>query len=222
MSLAQLAVLAASCCYCLPWAARLPVALAETHATIPRSRNRYTQYAAVESSSSGGDEGAAAEHNPPWNPSPKINPATGFLADLFPRCPGDWEALANIRGRHGPRNPGRHARLLAVPARVRQVPGDGNCLFHSIAACLHHVVNGTHLPMESPAAFRDLRHRSRRLRHAAVDALENAPNGGRRRLFLQASPWGSRCTGKRLSQASLVLTGHHYEDYDVMSDPDSK
>ncbi|CAN0239868.1 unnamed protein product, partial [Ectocarpus sp. 12 AP-2014] len=26
----------------------------------------------------------------------------------------------------------------------RQVPGDGNCLFHAISACLDHACNGTH------------------------------------------------------------------------------
>lgn len=25
-----------------------------------------------------------------------------------------------------------------------QVPGDGNCLFHAISACLEHACNGTH------------------------------------------------------------------------------
>ena len=32
--------------------------------------------------------------------------------------------------------------------RVRQVPGDGSCLFHSITASLSLAVNGTHHPME--------------------------------------------------------------------------
>ncbi len=28
--------------------------------------------------------------------------------------------------------------------QIRQVPGDGNCLFHAISASLEYVVNGTH------------------------------------------------------------------------------
>ncbi len=38
---------------------------------------------------------------------------------------------------------GRHL-CKHVAMQIRQVPGDGNCLFHAISACLEYVVNGTH------------------------------------------------------------------------------
>ena len=126
---------------------------------------------ALETSDSGSGCGKSGTHHhshtpshfhPPWNPSPKIDP-NGFLSDAYARCPGEWESRANIRGRHGPGGGGGRGgtlngnnkdrrrvdsdnELLSVPVLVRQVPGDGNCLFHSISACLHHAVNGTHLP----------------------------------------------------------------------------
>ncbi|CAN0446215.1 unnamed protein product, partial [Scytosiphon promiscuus] len=33
---------------------------------------------------------------------------------------------------------------ISTNMAVRQVPGDGNCLFHAISACLDHACNGTH------------------------------------------------------------------------------
>ncbi len=31
-----------------------------------------------------------------------------------------------------------------MATQIRQVPGDGNCLFHAISASLEYIVNGTH------------------------------------------------------------------------------
>lgn len=70
---------------------------------------------------------------PPWNPSPYIDPQTGFLQGVFVRTPGIWEQEEPLRTRH----------TLDAPCRIRQVPGDGNCLFHSISLCLCEAVNGT-------------------------------------------------------------------------------
>ncbi|CAM9714041.1 unnamed protein product [Chrysoparadoxa australica] len=51
--------------------------------------------------------------------------------------------------------------------RVRQVPGDGNCLFHAISACLEFACNGTHLGLN----LQDLMPKSEALRKTAVDYL---------------------------------------------------
>ncbi|CAM9712653.1 unnamed protein product, partial [Discosporangium mesarthrocarpum] len=70
-----------------------------------------------------------------WRHSPKIK-KDGFLTDAFP-----------VQG-------------VPVDMLVRQVPGDGNCLFHAISVCLDHACNGTHpsldlndlMPNSAPAA----------------------------------------------------------------------
>ncbi|KAL3762372.1 hypothetical protein ACHAW5_011113 [Stephanodiscus triporus] len=252
--------------------------------TIPRSNNRYAHYRYSGSSSSssadgaseasgvvGGDESETPPRfHPPWNPSPKIDP-NGFLSDAYARCPGEWESLANIRGRHGPRAGGGGGRrggggilllnggnnknnkkdrrradddydddddyyfneLLNVPVLVRQVPGDGNCLFHSISACLHHAANGTHLPMNSHERVRRLRESSLRLRNAAVDVLQQRQRrgrtwggggggggwtmmigggggGGGRRLFLQGEEYLDASELLSAAAAQFDLTGEEY------------
>ena len=127
-------------------------------------------------------------YHPPWNPSPKIN-SNGFLNDYYSRCPGEWEILANIRGKHGPRNHNRYMKLLNIPVACRQVPGDGNCLFHSIASCLYYAEYNNHLPMNSFECINTLRSKSLALRNAAVDILQNVQNNGHRRLFLQGEEY---------------------------------
>ena len=39
---------------------------------------------------------------------------------------------------------GHKYNVGAALCRPSQVPGDGNCLFHAISACLDHACNGTH------------------------------------------------------------------------------
>ena len=56
--------------------------------------------------------------------------------------------------------------------RVRQVPGDGNCLFYAVAMALHHAETGDHVG--SPVV--DLRNSSLALRHMAVDMLTGCRN----------------------------------------------
>mmetsp|Transcript_54914 Transcript_54914/g.133365 ORF Transcript_54914/g.133365 Transcript_54914/m.133365 type:complete len:451 (+) Transcript_54914:177-1529(+) len=76
---------------------------------------------------------------PPWMLSPNIDD-DGFLREQYVRIPGEWEEGLRIRG--------RHIRLdNAPPAKIRQVPGDGNCLFHAISTCYAYAVNGTHIDL---------------------------------------------------------------------------
>ena len=100
---------------------------------------------------------------------------------------------------------------------VRQVPGDGNCLFHSIAACLHRAVNGTHLPMNSHERVGRLLCMSLQLRNAAVDVLEEKQNTwggwvgrGRKRLFLQGEEYLEASKLLSAAAAQFDLSGEKY------------
>lgn len=117
---------------------------------------------------------------PPWNPSKKID-AEGFLTDLYPLLPGEWEEEACLPGRHsGPRN---RRMLRHQYARIRQVPGDGNCLFHSVSAALSLAMNSTHVDMYNTTL---LKISSAFLRSLAVDCLAKRQ---RRILYLQGDEY---------------------------------
>jgi hypothetical protein len=134
--------------------------------------------------------------SPLWNPSSQID-KEGFLSKNYVRIPSELEVGKDaIGGKH------RKSKLIGVPVRVRQVPGDGNCLFHSLTVCLSKAENGTHFCYDN---IEELRIHSRLLREQAVDFLSEKP---RRLLYLQgreymraqdlietaASPYG--CTPK--------------------------
>jgi hypothetical protein len=137
--------------------------------SIPRSNNSHRR--------------RITEQSPPWNPSAHIDP-DGFLSGLYPRVPGEWESqVRSIRG---------SLKKEDCHAIIRQVPGDGNCLFHSISLCLHHAVNGTHWNLtanepsdssssSSTSTMELLYQQSQILRAQAVDCLRQS----QRRLFLQ-------------------------------------
>lgn len=177
------------------------VVTGESGGTIPRSNNRYS-YSSVDSISS-----RDQQHHPPWNSSPRIDDR-GFLVESYRRLPGEWEEAADLRGRHGPRSR-NYPNLRRIPVHVRQVPGDGNCLFHSIAACLHDAVNGTHVPMSDPGSIVQLRHRSAELRKAAVEMLQRSP---RRRLFLQGDEYLEARELLQAAAAQFDLSGDEYCD----------
>ncbi|KAL3917762.1 MAG: hypothetical protein SGILL_004557 [Bacillariaceae sp.] len=136
-----------------------------THSSIPRSAER-------PGSSSFG------EHSrfPPWNPSPQID-SNGFLLPKYYRIPGEFEKEARLRKKE------QLSLSQSSPATIRQVPGDGNCLFHSISTCYAHAVNGTHIDLRSPETMKWLYAHSTKLRQLAVDCLEERV--GRKLLFLQ-------------------------------------
>jgi hypothetical protein len=126
----------------------------------------------------------------PWNSSPKIDP-DGFLSSLYHRIHGEWEIDANVGGKWFG---------LQDPVYIRQVPGDGACLFHSCTVALALVANNTHIDMRSIRKIDEtkeggqeemydlthLYHHSRYLRHMAVDVLSRNP---RRLLFLQGNEY---------------------------------
>ncbi|KAL7471463.1 hypothetical protein ACHAXS_011822 [Conticribra weissflogii] len=193
----------------------------ESSPGIPRSTNRYSSPNSVDvisspSSNTSSDDDIPTVHSPqppihpPWNPSPKIHP-NGFLTtpSLYPRLPGDWEPLANLRGKYAPSSTSPANALSLLPVRIRQVPGDGNCLFHSIAASLHRLVHGKHIDMSTPESIRRLRRRSLELRNRAVDVLEKQP---RRRLFLQGDEYLEARELLAAAAAQFELGGEEYCD----------
>ena len=130
-------------------------------------------------------------HHPPWNPSPEINPQ-GYLSSLYRRIPGTWESSLKQSLIHSPSS----RNSLNRPVVVRQVPGDGNCLFHSIAICLSSAETGKQLPMDDEASLMELKQMSHNLRTRAVECLNQRPNNngvtsssikkrGLRKLFIQ-------------------------------------
>jgi OTU-like cysteine protease len=145
----------------------------------------------------------ARPHAPLWNPSANID-AAGFLKGSYRRVPGEWETECPLR-----RTPNTVLTETNAVCQIRQVPGDGNCLFHSISLCLHHAVNGTHYDLSNtpvepskrhtdmqrdgtvpaspspPLRMDDLYVQSRRLRAQAVACLR----AERRRLYLQGREW---------------------------------
>mmetsp|Transcript_41077 Transcript_41077/g.118118 ORF Transcript_41077/g.118118 Transcript_41077/m.118118 type:complete len:318 (-) Transcript_41077:4-957(-) len=110
---------------------------------------------------------------PPWNTSPSID-EHGFLLKQYRRIPGEWEKEFKLFRK-------RRTLDLDTPATIRQVPGDGNCLFHSISTCYAQAVNGTHLDLSNSDNLQWLYQNSAKLRAQAVDCLEQP----RKLLFLQ-------------------------------------
>lgn len=117
---------------------------------------------------------ALLQERPPWNPSPQIDD-TGFVSGAFSRVPGEWESEVQLGGSH--QDP---LHLEMVQAHIRQVPGDGNCLFHSISTCMAYA-NNNHTQMEYPHHLGWLYKHSAQLRQQAVDCLRHQ----RKILFLQ-------------------------------------
>lgn len=151
-------------------------------ATIPRSTHR-------------------SEDSPPWNPSSYID-EDGFLVEKYLRCPGEWEEEANIGGRHGPRSK-RYSELTKVPCQIRQVPGDGNCLFHSIATCLAYAVRGQHVCMKDTSF---LKKQSQDLRQRAVDGLSSR----KKLLFLQGHEYLRAQDLVEAAASQYGLSGERY------------
>lgn len=175
--------------------------------TIPRSTNRYSNYPTDIDTTTSHESSSERTHHPPWNPSTQIDPS-GYLTQMYHRSPGTWEQSANLRGRYGPRSKS-YETLTNIPVRIRQVPGDGNCLFHSIAVVLSKVENGTDLVMDSPRGIHELRQSSMNLRNRAVDALQSAP---RRRLFLQGDEYLEARELLMAAASQFDLEGNEYCD----------
>jgi len=204
-------------------------------------------------SSAGGcdDDGRRHLRGRPWNASPKIN-GQGYLCELYRRIPGEWEEESSSssssaeeeEGGGGcpphphPPNPRRRRPPrgevvdLDEPVIVRQVPGDGCCLFHAVAVSLN-LIHGRHLRMDDANSLGELKVMSRSLRRTAVGCLRSC--GDRRhhrrkngilptrkrkysRLFIQGDE--SMSTSHLLSTAAAQY-GISPEEYCDLMEQDS-
>ena len=146
------------------------------------------------------------KERPPWNPSNQIDDA-GFLQSAYARIPGQWEAEIALGGKH--QNP---LHLELVQCRIRQVPGDGNCLFHSISTCMARAVNGT--TIQYPNHLGWLYRHSASLRQQAVECLRQK----RKVLFLQGNEY---LRAKDLVEAAAAQYGITGKDYCDLMQQDS-
>jgi OTU-like cysteine protease len=135
---------------------------------------------------------------PPWNASPNID-EHGFLIKRYRRIPGEWEKEFRVFKK-------RKNMDVNTPAQIRQVPGDGNCLFHSISTCYAHAINGTHLDLTDPVNLQWLYQSSSKLREQAVDCLGQKHNI----LFLQGHEY---LKAQDLVQAAASQYGISGEEY---------
>lgn len=137
--------------------------------------------------------------SPPWNPSAQIDDE-GFLTQEYFRCPGEWEAEYSIGGVHDI----KRSELSEIAVQIRQVPGDGNCLFHSLSVCLAKAENGTHFCFDN---LRQLQATSTSLREQAVDFLSANP---RRMLFLQGKEYLRAKDLVEAAASQYAVSGQEY------------
>eukprot|EP00978_Attheya_sp_CCMP212_P032442 scaffold126641_cov59-Attheya_sp.AAC.1 len=105
-------------------------------------------------------------------------------------------------------DPDQHAKNKATEKTfwVRQVPGDGSCLFHAVAACLDHAETNPMILQHNPPSplkqWSILKIRSAALRAAAVDRLENIIG------TLETNRNNNKCNNKpvKLCNGSVVST----------------
>ena len=130
---------------------------------------------------------------------------------------------------HAPKHViGGRFQNLHEPVYIRQVPGDGNCLFHSLSIGLALLTNHTHVDMTPSSGLRrrkhtrndirnnvssyrhdlkHLHHHSRYLRHCAVQMLSRRP---KRLLFLQGNEY---LRARDLVSAAAAQYGMTAEEY---------
>lgn len=186
-----------------------------TNSSIPRSTRHHNYHESYNTISSYNN------NNPPWNPSSKID-NEGFLKEYYRCIPGEWEdetistttevddddlILVNTRKKY----------KIPTIVQIRQVPGDGNCLFHSIATCLSLAENKTHVNIASSKSSNNnnnygnylstLSYHSKRLRQEAVNCLSNRP---RRPLFIQGNEYLRAYDLVEAAASQYNLTGTKY------------
>ncbi|KAL7491540.1 hypothetical protein ACHAWT_000881 [Skeletonema menzelii] len=142
---------------------------------------------------------------PPWNPSKHIN-NHGYLKQLYRRIPAEITRETTVNNNH---NCGDTS--LETPVVIRQVPGDGDCLFHSLAIALSFTNSGHLMRLDTEQGLQELKESSRKLRRLAVECLASCTSKNQhkrsktstkryKRLFIQGSD--SMKTSQLLSTAS--------------------
>ena len=139
------------------WAIFILSLIANANSSIPRSSSGSTLPRVTDISDI---------HGPGWNASPHINDQGYLCHYLYKRIPGDWEVDCPTITTEESQSE------LDVPVIIRQVPGDGDCLFHSLAISLN-LMQGRHLSMHTLTNLYELKDMSRQLRQMAVACLRS-------------------------------------------------
>lgn len=171
--------------------------VANVDASIPRSfsgsittpasstQRAYSQVVVADDDESLDDNGRV--YHPPrsrpaaWNASSKIN-SQGYLCELFRRIPGEDEGSSSSMVKNVDSSSSSSLKSnnkidnLNEPVIIRQVPGDGCCLFHAVAISLNLIQGGRHLRMNDATSLRELKIMSRSLRRMAVRCLRSCNN----------------------------------------------
>ena len=103
--------------------------------------------------------------SPAWNSSHQID-KHGFLSKTYKIKAGTWESDARIGGKYGPKSLNTR-KLDDYEVVIRQVPGDGNCLFHSLTTALSWAEDRVHLDFDESyrgVSSRSLKKKQRRYR----------------------------------------------------------
>jgi len=176
----------------------LLICIKVSNSSIPRSTRNYNYHDSYSS--------VSYHNNPPWNPSSKID-NEGFLNEYYRCIPGEWEdeissgdeelLLVNTRKKY---------KIPSI-VQIRQVPGDGNCLFHSIATCLSLAENKTHFKVLDGDYLSILSYTSKKLRQEAVNCLSCRP---RRPLFIQGNEYLRAYDLVQAAASQYNLTGSKY------------
>jgi OTU-like cysteine protease len=128
------------------------------------------------------------------------------VAAVSGRIDGQGFVVAVLGRTSGPDDPRSSRRQLNRHplCRIRQVPGDGSCLFHSLSIGLRHAVNGTHWDMDND--MNELFTFSNTLRQMAVECLAD----DKRKLFVQGREW---ITAKVLTDIAAQQYGMTAKEY---------
>ena len=193
-------VVAALLALLISWSTIAPAA-----SSIPRSISASSSSSSSNSVSQS-DTNTSWNERPPWNPSIHIN-NHGYLRQLFQRIPAEIEETTSVVDNNNNSNYD-DAHSLATPVLIRQVPGDGDCLFHSLAIALSFTEKGKLMRLDTQQGLQELKESSRKLRTMAVECLASSFTKKRRkastkrykRLFIQGSE--SIKTSQLLSTAS--------------------
>lgn len=162
-------------------------------------------------------QGIFSTNTSPWNASSKID-SKGFLSETYKIVPGEWEQEARIGGKYGYSSKSTK-NLEQQAVYVRQVPGDGSCLFHACSAALSWVEDKEHLHYTDRCSPRrnvrpgdelDIYTRSEILRQISVDMLTPTRKRKEKLLFLQGNEYLKTHELLNIAASQYGITGEEY------------
>ena len=162
--------------------ASIPRSFSGSSITTPASSAQRASQVVVADDESLDDDGRVyhlPRSRPAWNASSRIN-SQGYLRELFRRIPGEEEESSSsssivndVDSSSSSLKSNNKIDNLNEPVIIRQVPGDGCCLFHAVAISLIAIQERRHLRMDDVTSLRELKIMSRSLRRMAVRCLRS-------------------------------------------------